>query len=77
MAKLVKFEDGTFGIKKGFWFFSEFLGRQSYKNEKAFWWNMPRHIIQDCKFETAEEAVRQYKLSIAKDFIEYEVVDKV
>ena len=73
MAKLVKFEDGTFGIKKGFWFASEFLGRQS-TFEKAFWWNMPRYIAQYCKFETAEEAIRQYKHSIAKDFIEYEVI---
>lgn len=77
MAKLVKFEDGTFGIKKGFWIASEFLGRQSYKNEKAFWWNMPRHIAKYCKFETAEEALRQYKISIAKDFIDYEIVSSI
>ena len=77
MAKLVKFEDGTFGIKKGFWIFAEFLGKRSSPTGVVHWWSMVEHIKKYAQFKTAEDALNTYISSTPKRFIEYEVIKDI
>lgn len=51
--KLVKFKDGTFGIRYGFIFHKY----QDFKNESYKWPSGHRHMI-DCK--TTEEKARRF-----------------
>lgn len=54
--KLVRFEDGKYGVlEKRFFFFDVFLDLDDYT-----WWSEPRHVIVYCKGskERAQKALR-------------------
>jgi hypothetical protein len=77
MAKLVKFDNGTFGIKRGFWVFAEFLGKRSSPTDVVHWWSMVEHIKKFAQFSTATEAIGAYRLATNKPFIEYEEIKSI
>ena len=68
MAKLIKFNDGTWGItRRRFLMPREFLGRNN------FWWNGTDYVAKYCKFETAEEA----ELAYAKAVVTFKVIREI
>ena len=77
MAKLVKFDNGTFGIKRGFWVFAEFLGKRSSPTALVCWWSMVGHIKKYAQFSTATEAIEAYHSATDKSFIEYEEIKSI
>ena len=58
MAKLIKFNDNTWGITRRRWLMPrEFLGRNN------FWWNGTDYVVKYCKFATAAEAEMAYAVT--------------
>ena len=65
MAKLIKFNDGTWGVtRRRFLMPREFLGKNN------FWWNGSDYVAKHSKFDTAEEA----ELAFAKAVLSYKVI---
>ena len=52
--KLVKFRDGTYGVRKGFWPFYMFKDFRASR----FWWTADSEYFHDCKTEDIETARR-------------------
>ena len=53
MSKLVKFSDGTFGLRKGYWLFGY---RYLDFNNSFFYWKIGSQYFNDCK-TTKEKAI--------------------
>ena len=73
MSKLVKFSDGTFGLRKGLWLFGYKF--QDFRHT-LFSWRMSSKYIDDCK-TTKEKAISlQDKLSykVLQDKLSYKVL---
>ena len=55
--KLVKFNNGKYGICKG-WIFIIYL---DLKSSYMFWWNTEDRYFRDCQVDTEQEAIDAYK----------------
>ena len=66
MSKLVKFSDGTFGVRKTFWFFGYRF--QDFKHT-SYSWTMKSINFNDCK--TTEEHAKSFENNLS-----YKVVKK-
>ena len=53
--KLVRFQDGRYGVKKNHGFFWVFVGRE------GTWWGLDEHINKYCKFESEQDALAAYQ----------------
>ena len=58
--KLVEFEDGTFGVRRGWWSFHEFLDLQN----PIFWWQQGGRFFRDCTGTRAEAESRLAEMKI-------------
>jgi hypothetical protein len=59
--KLVKFENGTYGVTIGFWFFREFLDMWSvFDPIEPTWWSKPHNVNRYCH-GTEERALERMK----------------
>ena len=52
--KIVKFDDGTYGIKKGWWIFSMFLDCHD-----PMWWMAPQNVRRWSRFSTLQQAQKR------------------
>ena len=50
--KIVKFEDGTYGVRKGCWLF----GYSFASSTSTFWYSNPDAIYLFCRFRTLDDA---------------------
>lgn len=50
--KIVKFKDGTFGVRKGFFWHYQYLDVSS----ESYWWNSTKYINTYAKVPSLEEA---------------------
>jgi len=57
--KIVKFKDGTYGVRKGCWLFGySFVST----NNPDFWYSNPDTIYPYCRFRTIEDARKVYNM---------------
>lgn len=55
--KIVKFDDGTYGVRKGCWLFG-----YSFAGSSNFWYSNPDAIYIFCRFRTIEDARKVYNM---------------
>lgn len=64
--KIVKFKDGTYGVRKGCWFFG-----YSFASDNAFWHHKTDAIYTYCRFRTIEDARKVYTmLTLSHEVVE-------
>lgn len=61
--KVVKFKDGRYGIKRGWWLFSEYYDMSGYWN---YWWNDEEYIHMYGKTSSLEQCEHIYKMLTKK-----------
>lgn len=72
--KIVKFKDGKYGIKRGWWIFTEYRDMDGWDH----WWSYKDHVERNAKTESLETCERIYNRLIAKAediVLDSEVVD--